>query len=626
MLDRFTTTAYEEAIKRSEENGSNLDFRKAFGDGIDIDLFLMYVSNSFICVPRLKTFFDDLYKTDKIRFYDKARNHELYSREMFSDKNLEMEVSMRRIFGILLCCLEDEELLNKVIKAIEKEYLWMKNLSKKFNKPEYMKKMEELASEFNTNGKSPEAINAPCFIFLFLMFAKKGYNITKDDIWQLYFYITHFDEERNVYELSKYLERLDRIDYTKNLTLTKEFKKFFNACVSGAQICYLIDGAEDYMNHNPMIYSYTKSFNKLLDDACIDKTGNNYLTEKVYRNVCLLSDVLEMNGLSIVELLWNYKTDETERERLLKIISMKNGILNAGKRTIAENINISGFDKVTSKSLQLIENENPELANKVRKIFQTGMTDELLSIKEDTESRMLTSDYVMVFMFDLLAKIVKANRDFYFKNNSETEYYEIQKYQDKTADMELEIEKFNSALSEKDKEIDFLKKQIEDLKNAESKETKDIVKPYNEEISFLNKQVEDLKEKLSAEQEKTDELNKLRTFAFSVRSEDVVAEKEVSLSELIKDKKITIIGGHTNWQNKMKKKYPKLNLLDGHSTSFDLQTLTTSDFVLLYTGNMSHTVYYKMIDTLRTSGVKYDYIGKYNNVNLLEQEIAEILK
>ena len=76
----------------------------------------------------------------------------------------------------------------------------------------------------------------------------------------------------------------------------------------------------------------------------------------------------------------------------------------------------------------------------------------------------------------------------------------------------------------------------------------------------------------------------------------------------------------------MKKKYPKLNLLDGHSTSFDLQTLTTSDVVLLHTGNMSHAVYYKMIDNLRTSNVKFDYIGRYNNANLLEQEIAEILK
>lgn len=292
----------------------------------------------------------------------------------------------------------------------------------------------------------------------------------------------------------------------------------------------------------------------------------------------MFEDVLLLNGLELKELLWEYKTDSLERDRLVKLVSIAR-------------------KKISTFSEYYIENE---IIN--------------------------TEDYIIALCFDFLSKAIQHSRDFYFKNNSETEYYEIQKYQEKTADMKLEIEKFNSALSAKDKEIEFLKRQIEDLKNAESKETKDIVKPYNEEISFLNKQVKDLKEKLSAEQEKTDELNKLRTFAFSVRSEDVVAEKEVSLSELIKDKKITIIGGHTNWQNKMKKKYPKLNLLDGHSTSFDLQTLTSSDFVLLYTGNMSHTVYYKMIDALRTSAVKYDYIGKYNNVNLLEQEIAEILK
>ena len=41
---------------------------------------------------------------------------------------------------------------------------------------------------------------------------------------------------------------------------------------------------------------------------------------------------------------------------------------------------------------------------------------------------------------------------------------------------------------------------------------------------------------------------------------------------------------------------------------------------------MSHTVYYKVIDFMRGNNINYDYIGKYNNANLIEQEIAEILK
>ena len=625
MLDKFSETAYKEAVAILKEKGSSIDFDTAFGNGIDIELFIMYVSNSFIYVPKLKEFFDALYETDKIKFYNTARNHELYNRKIFSDKNLEMEVSMRRIFGILLCCLEDEELLEKVIKAIEKEFTWMKNLAKKYNEAEFKKKTNELSSDFYTAGKSPEQINAPIYIFLFLMFMKKGYKTTKSDIWSLYYYIVHFDNQREQYAQNKVIDRIDKIDYTSNIEISKHFKKFYNMCVSGANICNIVEGMEDYLGKVKATSSHLLNFLKTLSEASVFETNNKHQLEVILRNVGLLSGVLEFNGLSIVELLWNYKTDEQERERLLKILSENNQILNEAEMVFARDKNLELYDRSFTDALKEIQSTDLPLYQKVMDKFKENLQDYFLSSVNETRNNTLVQDYLLVFMFDILAKVIKSNRDFYFKNNSETEYYEIQNYQNKTADMELEIEKFNSALAEKDSEIEFLKKQIEDLKNAESKEAKDIVKPYNEEISFLKKQVEDLSKKLSDEQQKADELNKLRTFAFSVQSEDVIEEKEISLSELIKDKKITIVGGHINWRNKMKKKYPKLNLLDGHSTSFDVQTLTSSDVVLLHTGNMSHTVYYKMIDELRTSDIKYDYIGKYNNVNLLEQEIAEIL-
>ena len=39
-----------------------------------------------------------------------------------------------------------------------------------------------------------------------------------------------------------------------------------------------------------------------------------------------------------------------------------------------------------------------------------------------------------------------------------------------------------------------------------------------------------------------------------------------------------------------------------------------------------YSLYYKVIDVLRRNKIKFDYLGKYINQNLLEQEIAEVLK
>ena len=42
---------------------------------------------------------------------------------------------------------------------------------------------------------------------------------------------------------------------------------------------------------------------------------------------------------------------------------------------------------------------------------------------------------------------------------------------------------------------------------------------------------------------------------------------------------------------------------------------------------MSHALYYKIIAILRKNEkIQYDYIGKYKNIELMEQEIAAVLQ
>ena len=147
-----------------------------------------------------------------------------------------------------------------------------------------------------------------------------------------------------------------------------------------------------------------------------------------------------------------------------------------------------------------------------------------------------------------------------------------------------------------------------------------------EEISALNRQVKELRGELDTEREKTDELNRLREFVFSIQSEYVPESDETDLKDLIKGKKIVVIGGHINWRNKLKKKYPAIVTMDGHNAASDFSPLSSADLVLLNTFNMSHKVYDKAIEMLRRGTAKFDYIGRSTNQELYEKEIADIIK
>lgn len=81
-----------------------------------------------------------------------------------------------------------------------------------------------------------------------------------------------------------------------------------------------------------------------------------------------------------------------------------------------------------------------------------------------------------------------------------------------------------------------------------------------------------------------------------------------------------------NWRNHLKERHPELSLISGTDNFvFDEKSLANYDFVFLNTSNMAHKTYYRIIDVLRERNVPFDYLGRYSNQNLIEQEMAEIL-
>lgn len=99
------------------------------------------------------------------------------------------------------------------------------------------------------------------------------------------------------------------------------------------------------------------------------------------------------------------------------------------------------------------------------------------------------------------------------------------------------------------------------------------------------------------------ELNALRSFAFDARREYFPESNLRSLSELTEGKKIIVIGGHINWRNDLKNKYPAFQIFDGNVNTADLSSIQSADFVFLNVSNMSHAMYYKVMSILRANNI-----------------------
>lgn len=127
------------------------------------------------------------------------------------------------------------------------------------------------------------------------------------------------------------------------------------------------------------------------------------------------------------------------------------------------------------------------------------------------------------------------------------------------------------------------------------------------------------------------ELEKLRD-----EDADLVLEKErlnevqcapKRLEKLLRSKKILVMGGHTNWQNRIKEVYPKLTYIDSDNVNFDVSILKTADYIFFNTLHCSHTLYFKIKENISVGRDKQDGKDKLVYINNNNVEVfTDILK
>ena len=85
------------------------------------------------------------------------------------------------------------------------------------------------------------------------------------------------------------------------------------------------------------------------------------------------------------------------------------------------------------------------------------------------------------------------------------------------------------------------------------------------------------------------------------------------------------MGGHSQWQNKMKEYLPNCRFISPDMLNFDINILSNVDIVFIYTNYLNHGMYYKVIDIIREREIKLEYLKSNINMEIVLNQIIKIL-
>lgn len=227
--------------------------------------------------------------------------------------------------------------------------------------------------------------------------------------------------------------------------------------------------------------------------------------------------------------------------------------------------------------------------------------------------------YISCLYMQALIIEYKEAKAFHFKHNNNTKDQLINKIQQDYQNLQEEKIMLENAYAQ-------IKKENESIKDTINHKIDFTERKHHEEIRTLNSTIQSLQEELNSEKNYRNELNKLREYVFSLDIPITPIESHSkSLSEYLQSKKIIIVGGPRQWRRKLRESFPFIETLSGTSTSFDLSLFSQIDCVLFYTSYMSHSIYNKAMNYIRTNQIKFGYL-KSTNIQLLEAELIEVLQ
>ena len=168
-------------------------------------------------------------------------------------------------------------------------------------------------------------------------------------------------------------------------------------------------------------------------------------------------------------------------------------------------------------------------------------------------------------------------------------------------------------------EIDALRVRLHEMDH----EKKHIAELYSD----MKQRYERAEKDLLARESDREELIALREYAYNSTEEDIILT-EMSRQDYIdqlKEYKVVIVGGHTNWVRQVRDLFPKWTFVNFKSTTtIDDSVVDHADHVFFYTDTLKHHVYYRFVNLVREKKIPFGYISTSNIDKGLKQMAEEL--
>lgn len=215
-----------------------------------------------------------------------------------------------------------------------------------------------------------------------------------------------------------------------------------------------------------------------------------------------------------------------------------------------------------------------------RKMHLVPLSEQEVNALAGVASTWNQKKYVLAMQVAVLCKYINKLEQYIIDrivNNTSVQTFE---YQEKEAELLKEKREFEKRKKEFEDRTEKLEKTNQMINTAYEKIKKDI-----EEQEILH-----IKER--------EELIALRNFVYQTSKTMEADEEKQNYAQIIEDwsnQPVVVIGGHSNWQKKIRNIFPKWKYVSAGQSTFQEQILIDRKYIICCTEVLSHSVYYKVI-------------------------------
>lgn len=209
-----------------------------------------------------------------------------------------------------------------------------------------------------------------------------------------------------------------------------------------------------------------------------------------------------------------------------------------------------------------------------------------------------------------MCRAYKDAKNRYFYNNKETMYIEMN-------NIKKELKNCKSLLNEE-------KRKNKELLNFKEN-YKDTLLKENER---LEKENQKLKNQINEMQDNSKELYALREYIFKENYENIDDNDNLDQSievDSINKLEGVIVGGHPNWQNKLKEILTQWKFINVDINNVNKELIKGCEIIIFNIEYLKHSLYYSVINLIKNEDVFLGYISN-TNIEIALKKIYDICK